>query len=224
MGEYVKLHGQDVKLGTCESLYCTTLEQLKKELPNMNQESGNLPPSAYLDPANRFRYRFPFPDEAGTEIGSYENYDRGFLLKVPKSLGIEIGHGTIFYRTDSQKRDPRTGDTPPAIGIKLPCPHSEQPGYEFYDWSDSRESTVFEIVRQGIITDPEQTDGTPEVQAVVRCPYCGDMCRLNKTEAKAVNDWIQENGTEKEKEITRIMFEGYDNPPQWIKELALIEA
>lgn len=207
MGEYVTHNGQSVKIGTCESLYYVTLEQFKKELPRMRQESGNLPPAEYLNPSHRFRFRFPFPDEKDTEIGNYQNHDRGYLLRFPKKLGVEIHHSNMFFRTDSIKKNP------PPIGINIHCPVSENfpKKLNVYDWSRSREHTAVEVLRQGIVTDHDQIQSgrKTEIQTIVRCPYCGELSRLSFEEVSNINAYFQNHGTDADKEICEIMLNGY---------------
>lgn len=86
MGEYVKIKGESVKLGTCEDLYYTTHGQLCEKVFEMQQDGeANLNPWDYLDAKNGFRYRFPFPDEDGQDIGSYSDFDRGALFRINRA-------------------------------------------------------------------------------------------------------------------------------------------
>jgi len=107
MGEYVKhrILGDNVKIGTCESLYYVTFPQFAKaaKAEHINAGAAN----TYMKPGAGFRFRFPFPDEKNYTFGSDgpdHNFDRGHLLKVPKRYGIEMGHETQFFRTDSNER------------------------------------------------------------------------------------------------------------------------
>ena len=83
MGEYLKINGEEVKIGTCESMYYARYSQLKKLA-----DAGHKEAATYVDPSIRILYRFPFPDEDGTNIGTYDNfaYDRGVSLYLPSSL------------------------------------------------------------------------------------------------------------------------------------------
>lgn len=84
MGEYVKIKGETVKIGTCEDLYYCTIAQFKKSLPDMTQEDGNAMPKDYLtDGVSRFR--FPFPDEDDSEMGSFENFSRGWHVHLNRA-------------------------------------------------------------------------------------------------------------------------------------------
>jgi len=84
MGEYVKINGESVKIGTCEDLYYVTIPQFKKSLPNMEHAEGSTDPKDYLtDGVSRFR--FPFPDEDDSEIGSFEDYQRGWHVRLNRA-------------------------------------------------------------------------------------------------------------------------------------------
>lgn len=207
MGEYVNYKGESIKIGTCESLYYTTLEQFRAALPDMTKESGNLSPEEYLNPDYKFRFRFPFPDEKNRELGNYDNYDRGYLLSFPRSLGVTMCHDTMFFRTDEKVK------AAPAIGFRLPCPSGDNwpRDIECFDWSHALGNTILEVVRQGIITSPDEiTPGAVvEVQTIVRCPYCGSLSRLSREEAQAIADYYEKKGTDEQKEITRIILDGY---------------
>lgn len=84
MGEYVKLAGESVKIGTCEDLYYCTIPQFKRRLPNMKKEDGSAEPKEYLtDGVSRFR--FPFPDEDKVAIGNHENFERGWHVRLNRA-------------------------------------------------------------------------------------------------------------------------------------------
>lgn len=180
MGEYAKILGHgDVKLGTCEALYFATLPQLLAY-----REKGAL--SSFLDPRNGYQYRFPFPDEKSIDIGDFKDYDRGYLLRVPDTYQIEIAHGTMFIRTD-QLTEMGKLITAPALGFRVPCivgPDALE-GMEVFDWQHSRKHTTFEVVRQKLV----KVDDRLELQVIVRCPYCGEMCRLSREEVMELTRW-----------------------------------
>jgi len=84
MGEYVKINGESVKIGTCEDLYYVTIPQFKKSLPDMEHAEGNAKPEDYLtDGVSRFR--FPFPDEDKAEIGSFQDFQRGWHVRLNRA-------------------------------------------------------------------------------------------------------------------------------------------
>ncbi len=200
MGEYLKFRGQDIKLGTCESLYYISLPQVDKYKSEIHGISQYLKPGI-------FRFRFPFPDEKHLmpgEDGPDHNFDRGFLMSIPKSYGIEMPHGTIFMRTDGLGKNaggPANREKAPAIGFKCHCPQHEAFEMAKYDWSNTSEQTIFEVVAQKIVLTES---GETEIQTVIRCPYCGEMCRMDKKEALALKAWADQDN-----EKVRIETERY---------------
>jgi hypothetical protein len=201
MSEIVKYKGQSLKLGTCENLYYTTYQVLKKRVNYLMHVDGNLQPHKYLND-NVFRFRFPFPDENHEKLfGEYDDFERGVLISVPKSLGVEIGHGTSFFRTDNNNRS-----AGPVIGFRLPCIQDESfpNSIQKFDWSNTANQTIFEVVQQKLVGK--------ELQTVVRCPYCGQLCRLSKKEAENIAEYVTTNKEQYTKliqDIAAIMIEGY---------------
>lgn len=197
MGEYIK-HSKlgEVKIGTCESLYYVTLKEFKAALPEMGTEAD-----IYLQP-NEFRFRFPFPDEDGRKFGDDgKGFDRGYLLSVPKAIGIEIGHADYFFRVGEGKLPNHLH-----MGVNMPCPVTLKNGngIKIYDWHNTSDYTIFEVVSQKICND-ENTGGTLEVWTCVRCPYCGHMVRLSSTEAFTLQRWAETLDKEKSKEIIEVI-------------------
>lgn len=81
MGEYAKRRsdGQRVKIGTCEDMYYLRADQRDQ---------------VEYDEWDGCRFRFPWPDEDGTEPGAYGNdYDRALTVNVPMPAGVD--HGTV---------------------------------------------------------------------------------------------------------------------------------
>src|SRR3954469_12452711 len=94
MGEYIKLNGQSVKLGTCEDLYYATYDQIQDAVNSgAEKQEGNLPPPDYLAAAHGWRYRFPFPDE-NIPIGTHRNFARGVLFPVTTDFATNLEHET----------------------------------------------------------------------------------------------------------------------------------
>ena len=174
MGEY--LH--NVKLGTCESLYYTTYDQLKNW-----QVSGK---DEFLKLDSGYRFRFPFPDEKN-KIGDYDDYNRGWPIIIPKGI-FTMNHGKKFLRTDS---DLNIKNAVP-MGFYVDCPTT----IKAYRWSNEGNES-YEIVQQKFCTDEET--GDPMLQTVFRCPYCGELARANVTEAKAISDYLSEQSKQIEK-------------------------
>lgn len=103
MGEYARYKGQEIKIGTCESMYYLRADQahLVEPLPN------SLDP---LECADRIRFRFPWPDEDHVEPGAFERYARTAGLYV--DADPEVDHGTVQFSAHA------------GYLISLPCPES----------------------------------------------------------------------------------------------------
>ena len=63
MGEYAKYNGQQIKIGTCESMYYLRADQAHL----VQAMSGNVNP---ITDCESIRFRFPFPEEDGCKPGS----------------------------------------------------------------------------------------------------------------------------------------------------------
>lgn len=86
MGEYIKYKGNEIKIGTCESLYYTSYQKYAQALQEgqLSSVPGNVPPEAYAKPDSGYRFRFPFLDEDKLplgDIGSF-GYNRGVPVKI----------------------------------------------------------------------------------------------------------------------------------------------
>jgi len=173
MGEYLKVNGKEIKLGTCESLYYVRLSDLQEiEALGISETiDGNESVKEYLDPASLYRYRFPFPNEDGTPAGDYEPYDKGFAVKIdPETApqlyrylrGTEWEHNTVCHSCNV--------DGAYNVNILLPCPlaHDFPTNVKL---SQGGASPVIEIVQQ------KQVEG--KVWTVIRCGYCKSMIRLD---------------------------------------------
>lgn len=104
MGEYARFRDQSVKIGTCEEMYYLRYDQ--RHL--VWQERGSLDPNRN-DVACELRFRFPWPDEDGTEPGGFDAYERSLAIRgVPVPEGVE--HGTVQFVAHA------------GYVISLPCP------------------------------------------------------------------------------------------------------
>ena len=186
MGEYVKYKGDYVKIGTCEDLYYTTYEQMDElnKQKVLKIADGNLNTDNYLNVNSGFRFRFPFPDEKTIQIGCYEPYDRGVLIKVPKHLNVDMWHDRIFIRTDEIGRVQKCA---PVIGIEIPCVLSDDNKTKLFDWDRTTELTVFEVIQQKYVSSD---NGDNEFQLVVRCPYCVALSRISYEEMLSIAKWV----------------------------------
>ena len=178
MGEYIKYKRQEIKLGTCESLYYTTYADLEKALENAwPEERKEIAP--YMDEKEGYLFRFPFADET-PDFGGYDNCDRVFRVVIPRIFDtikdVEYIHETIFTRKD---------DVPGfSYGFKSPCPASTS-DLKIFDWGcHIRENLIFEIIHQ------KRVNG--HLETVVRCPFCGACSRLPGDHWKLIDAIIQD--------------------------------
>ena len=186
MGEYLG----DIKLGTCESLYYTTFSQLA---------SCNLPGKGeYLDPRNGYRYRFPFPDEDGTPIGTYQDYNRGFTVACDGLREwFDNEHGTVSSSIGGWYQQGASHNSGcPNVNISVPCPQGGSMGDVKH--SPLPQQFYVQIVQQ------KQVDG--KLWTVVRCPYCGTMIRLPHEQANILVDALIE---QRHDEIAMRVIAGY---------------
>lgn len=98
MGEYAKRKsdGQEIKIGTCESMYYLRADQRDA----VEAMPGNVHP---IDDAEHVRFRFPFPDEDKVLPGEFANYDRGvivphLLTNTLRALGVDFDHRPVDGR------------------------------------------------------------------------------------------------------------------------------
>lgn len=181
MGEYIKYNGQEVKLGTCESLYYTRLDQLERAVAVdiLEKIGGNLEPAEYLDPKNGFRYRFPFPDEDNIDIGEFKDYEKGLIIQLqPEDRDLaDFDHEAIFHSCH-----PKGGGY--NVNVSTPCPQSKD-----FDWTFTQQpdNAIKKLQHSPIdwriveITQQKQVDG--EVWTVIDCPYCTAKIRIHRDSA-----------------------------------------
>ncbi len=170
MGEYAKRisDGQEVKIGTCESMYYLRYDDrhLVAKLDNS------------LDPATctGLFWRLPFPDEDNIRIGEYKDYNRGYrLYKVVK----EPNHPQPCYRSicvdfapdDMANAKPGTiqlTHKESGLLVNMPCYHGVKlpeppPGGQVF-WNGKGYSFDLKSVKN-------RPDGT--LYPVVGCRHCG---------------------------------------------------
>lgn len=86
MGEYIKYKGNEIKIGTCESLYYTSYQKYERALKegHLSELPGNDPPEEYAKADSGYRFRFPFPDEDNLPFGDIGNfhYHRGVPVRI----------------------------------------------------------------------------------------------------------------------------------------------
>jgi hypothetical protein len=109
MGEYAMFQGRQVKIGTCENMYCLRADQatIVKAL------EGNVDPVKDRD---EIRFRFPFPDEDRIDPGAFEDYNRSLALH-----GLAIPEGV--------EHDSVQFTAPEGYLVSIPCPEGPSAGH-----------------------------------------------------------------------------------------------
>lgn len=201
MGEYIR----DTKLGTCENLYYSTFEQLKNTKEFSADEKSD-----FLKIDSGYRFRFPFPDE-NINIGTHEDHDRGFLITIPDSIGVEISHSTTFTRVGFRNANAQRHQE---FGIEIPCPQDKENRgtNKIYRWHNEG-FLLLEIVQQKYTTQ----QGGEMLTTVARCPYCGERSQLTKDEILAMIAYFDKANTPEVREQNRevlsilgIALQGYE--------------
>ncbi len=138
MGEYAERisDGEEVKIGTCESMYYLRFEDRNK----VRHVSGNVNPSRDSE-AGQLLFRLPFPDEDGVLIGEYDPPERGLRLWRELPCAWCKGSGGDCQRCKGKGHDgtedfadPETVSDPGIIQlhndsgilVNLPCYHGHQ--------------------------------------------------------------------------------------------------
>ena len=111
MGEYATRisDGQEVKIGTCESMYYLRFEDRHK----VAGLRGNVNPNIEAEAA-QLRFRLPFPDEDNVRVGEYVKHDRGERLY---KMVDTISYGKV----SEDFEDATTADDPGIIQLSHPC-------------------------------------------------------------------------------------------------------
>jgi len=179
MGEYVKLDGEVMKLGTCEDLYYARFENCQQQLHRAEKQDGNLDPLEYLNPKYGWRYRFPFPEEDGLGFGNYDEYDKGRSVGVPGDSPAVLppnGHGNYTHGFSVKSGGYQ-------VNLAIPCPASGKLAEMGLKASPIGKCPV-EIVQQKLLADGERA-------VIVRCGWCGAKYHLIEKEAQWFVSYIR---------------------------------
>jgi hypothetical protein len=166
MGEYAKYNRHEVKIGTCENLYYLRHDQRW----DISPMSGNVNPQSDRE-LPHLRFRFPFPDEDHVAPGAFEDYSRGFPIS-----GMDISewkHGNVQFSAHGYL-------------VSLPCPE----GYSGREFSENH-AKIHRNGFAGAVSVVMQRFHDGELQTVVRCNGCGNMYRLDRTEAEIAMDRLR---------------------------------
>jgi len=202
MGEYAKYNGQQIKIGTCESMYYLRADQAHL----VQAMSGNVNP---ITDCESIRFRFPFPEEDGCKPGSFDDFQKTVgLYGLPVETSFEH-HTTQFV---SQR----------GYLTSLPCPETviQDAAIKNLRFARNANNGPMRIVQQKVFNGMLVT--------VLECGGCGIAWRLETLEmAQPVIDLLRKYTPDTEinkhdlkryREIANRIEQGYLNPPQWVKD------
>ena len=176
MGEFATRisDGQEVKIGTCESMYYLRFEDRFK----VRALSNNVDP---VKDAGELKFRVPFPDEDQIEPGGeYKDYRRGYRLyrQVSEQYGNRIEKHCEDFSDPSLCEDPGTMQLHNDSGLLLnvKCYHGEKLPAASDDvkpfWNGK--SWFLELNQ---LRPVAQADGSLAVFPVVHCRFCDKAWR-----------------------------------------------
>lgn len=179
MGEYASYNGQEIKIGTCEQMYCLRADQVHLVLPL----SGNVNPRNRQQ-AESIRFRFPFPQEDGEKPGSFKDYDYGLGL-----YGIEppedIDHSFLQFT----RNYPQSG----GVILSIPCPRSKEGKASPVKVSYNGYSGPVHIHSQRLVEG--------KLVLILRCGDCGALYRVpTLEEAQPVLDILAKYATDEDRQ------------------------
>lgn len=163
MGEYAKRNsdGQEIKIGTCESMYYLRYEDRFK----VSKLNGSLDAGKEL---NLF-WRLPFPDEDHIPPGTYPEYNRGERLWKAKPNG----EYSIDFTDSSTIESPGLIQLthPSGLLVNVNCYHGEKLPVDSADLKSgwNGKSWTYELAH---IKNRE--DG---IFPIVHCRFCGQLWR-----------------------------------------------
>jgi hypothetical protein len=178
MGEYArrKSDGQEVKIGTCESMYYLRYEDRDKV--EAISYKGSFVPLPFKG-GNLF-WRLPFPDEDDVQIGEYQPFHRGIRL-----FKTELDHRQ--EKVYVEFKDLSTADDPGIIQLRHPgagllasvnCYHGNKlpnsTAEVRFDWNGRGHHLELAFVKNHIAEDKSEV-----VLPVVRCRFCQHMWRYS---------------------------------------------
>jgi hypothetical protein len=173
MGEFIR----DTKLGTCESLYYTSYEQLKATSKFTESEKAS-----FLKLDSGYRFRFPFTDE-NVPIGTHQEFDRYMLLEVPLSIGVEISHDEIFIRSGFKNKPTKHWQE---FGVTVKC--CQDPDNKGVRRWHNQNTLFLGLYQQKYTT---QQEGRPMLVTCAICPYCGSISQLSFEELTEIAKYYE---------------------------------
>lgn len=158
MGEYARYKGQEIKIGTCSSMYYLRWDDRAK----VQGVRGNVNPAKNPE---GLRFRVPWPDE--DTIGPGGDYEAFRVLELPGlELNDELSTGSFqLHHKDS------------GLLLNVDCHHGRQlpeagPGVRAH-WNGKRTQWLA-MPAAGV-----KCDDSSRLLPIVACAVCGEMWRLD---------------------------------------------
>jgi len=164
MGEYAKLNGYEIKLGTCEDMTYIRREELAGA--NFEPMDGNATTkAAYLNAPGTF-WRFPYPDEDGlTRVSEWQGRTMAARKLVLRAPDWELSeHRAVTVQVPAVGGDPVQG-----ISVGMPCP------MELAKLENTAPIQLFNTGKASQLVSPiAQKWMAPDWQyTVFACAFCG---------------------------------------------------
>lgn len=159
MGEYATYGAGRIKIGTCEDMLYLRFDQRTL----VRHEEGNVD---VMNPRDLgvVRFRFPWPDEDGTEPGHFDRPDRTVAIEhVPFPEGLE--HGIV------QLQNREAG-----YAVNLPCP--EGPGPHPVPQGGHGTPMLFRNGFRGRTLLKQQAVRDGKLVSIFECGGCGAAFRV----------------------------------------------
>lgn len=211
MGEYAKYNGKEVKIGTCEQMYYLRADQVSLIQPL----NGSVNPRSKAQ-AEQIRFRFPFPQEDGTEPGAFEDFDYSLGL-----YGIEPPEDIEHHFLQFVRNYPHSG----GLLLSIACPRSKEGKASSIKVCYNGYSGPIGINSQRLV------DG--KLVLICACGDCGALYRVPTLEdAKPILDVLEQYAKDRERdgngnfyrEIARRITAGYTEPNFWTPSQAAVAA
>ena len=179
MGEYMKIDGVELKLGTCDGMYYVRRAELEEYRHRARKMEANGELSSYLATDIGLFWRFPFPSEDGQ--GPREWADRDYqptspALWVPDELRDQVTHSSCQQTLAANvgRAPDFDGDRSlgrgglPSVSLTMPCPMSLvgiKPGGIMHLVGCARPTVILRISSQRWWTSERE-------YTVFECAYC----------------------------------------------------
>ncbi len=223
MGEYASYGNQTVKIGTCEDMLYLRADQVRE----VKAQRGSVNPFTQADV---IRFRFPFPQEDGTEPGAFA--DPFFTLGVS---GVEVPEGVEHSNLQFTRNYPKQG----GLLLSAPCPESAEGKASGLRYHYNGYSGKVQIAQQRLVNG--------QLVLICQCGSCGAAYRCESlSDAQPVIDSLLATAEHEDhlnrlansrpdatqcqsrgdyyREIAKRIMDGYTKPNAWTRQEVAQEA